>query len=86
MKASVDDDDELDEYAGYSAAFAKLHNAALREPELISGLQPPGKFLADSLAQLSKVFAQLLLFGSSSHILREQFFPYPRVSYSQTAN
>ena len=55
----MDDDDELDEYAGYSAAFAKLHNAALREPELISGLQPPGKFLADSLAQLSKVFAQL---------------------------
>ena len=49
-------DDDLDEgeYAGYSASFAPLHNAALAEQDILSEVQDARLYLASSLGAFSR--------------------------------
>lgn len=49
-------DDDLDEgeYAGYSASFAPLHNAALAEQDVLPEVQDARLYLASSLGSFSR--------------------------------
>ena len=48
-----DDDIDEGEYAGYSASFAPLHNAALAEQDVLPEVQDARLYLASSLGTFS---------------------------------
>ena len=56
LQNGVAQDDDLDEgeYAGYSASFAPLHNAALVEQDVLPEVQDARSYLASSLGSFSR--------------------------------
>lgn len=48
-----DEEDLQEEYSGYSAAFAALHNAAAAPVDPLPDVADPKRYLASSLASLS---------------------------------
>ena len=59
MQAVVDEEDEEGGATGYSAAFAKLHNAALVEPEVLPNINDTSRYLAESIGRYSQVLLEL---------------------------
>jgi hypothetical protein len=51
----VDEEDEEGIPGGYSAAFAKLHNAAFVEPEVLPNVPDASRFLAEYIGRYSQV-------------------------------
>ncbi len=56
VQNGVAQDDDLDEgeYAGYSASFAPLHNAAMAEQDVLPDVQDAKAYLASSLGTFSR--------------------------------
>lgn len=50
-----EDEDEEAGAAGYSAAYARLHNAAFIEPDPFPSIQDTSKYLAESIGRFSQV-------------------------------
>ena len=55
----MDEENEEGETTGYSAAFAKLHNAALVEPEVLPSINDTSRYLAESIGRYSQVLLVL---------------------------
>lgn len=55
MQAAGDDEDEEGGASGYSAAYARLHNAAFVEPDPFPSIQDTSKYLAESIGRFSQV-------------------------------
>ena len=55
LQDGVAQDEDLDEgeYAGYSASFAPLHNAAIAEQDVLPDVQDAKSYLASSLGSFS---------------------------------
>ncbi len=49
FQAALDDEDEEGGSAGYSAAYARLHNAAHTEPDPFPNVQDTSKYLAEAI-------------------------------------
>jgi len=52
--ALVEEENEEGISGGYSAAFAKLHNAALLEPEALPNVPDASRYLAESIGKYSQ--------------------------------
>lgn len=55
---------------GYSAAFAKLHNAALLEPEALPNVPDASRYLAESIGKYSQVLRYAVSPASAKDIVR----------------
>ena len=62
MQAALEDEDEEGGATGYSAAYARLHNAAYNEPDPFPSVQDTSKYLAESIGRFSQV--GLLVYAS----------------------
>lgn len=54
MQAALEDEDEEGGATGYSAAYARLHNAAYNEPDPFPSVQDTSKYLAESIGRFSQ--------------------------------
>ena len=59
LQVAADEEEEEAGAGGYSAAYARLHNAAFVEPDPFPSIQDTSKYLAESISRFSQVRAQL---------------------------
>lgn len=55
LQEAAEDEDEDAVFSGYSAAYARLHNAAEADTSPLPGIHDLSRYLAESVAQFSKV-------------------------------
>ena len=55
FQAVLEDEDEEGGGSGYSAAYARLHNAAFTDPDPFPSVQDTSKYLAESIGRFSQV-------------------------------
>ena len=55
LQVGGEEEDEEGAGGGYSAAYARLHNAAFIEPDPYPSVQDTSKYLAESIGRFSQV-------------------------------
>ena len=68
LQASLEDEDEEGGASGYSAAYARLHNAAFNEPDPVPNVQDTSKYLAESIGRFSQVCPEIMLALQPNHM------------------
>ncbi len=68
-QGAIDDEDEEGMAGSYSAAFARLHNAAFVEPEVLPNVPDTSRYLAESIGRYSQVSTLPQLLGHALVLL-----------------